>query len=63
MKNIRDMMRFREDFPEFSRRLNGIGFVENSDFPWIQLRDLANDEAFSKFLELMEWLIARLRKF
>src|SRR2546427_6324817 len=27
MKNIRDMMRSKEDFPEFSRRLDEIGFV------------------------------------
>jgi hypothetical protein len=63
MKNIRDMMRFKEDFPEFSRRLDEIGFVKKRDFPSIQLCSLANDEAFNKFLEAMEWLIERLRRF
>jgi len=57
------MMRSKEDFPEFSRRLDEIGFVKKPDFPWIELRSLANDEALNKFLELMEWLIQRLRKF
>lgn len=64
MGNIADMMRSKQDLPEFRRRLNQIsGVIDNPTFPWIQLRSLAHDEVLNKFLELMEWLIERLRKF
>ena len=63
MPNIRDMMRSKEDFPEFKSGLDEIGFEKNPDFPWIRLGSLANDGGLSKFLKLMEWLIERLRKF
>ena len=64
MTNIRDMVRFKQDLPEFILRLNEIsGIIDNPDFPCIQMHSLADDEALNKFLELMEWLIQRLRKF
>lgn len=63
MPNIRDMMRSKEDFDEFNRGLDEIGFEKKAHFPWIRLSSLANDEALKKFLKLMDWLIDRLRKF
>jgi hypothetical protein len=64
MTNIGDMIRSKHDLPEFNRRLSAIaGVTDNPDFPWIQLRSLANDETLNEFLQLMEWLIQRLRKF
>jgi hypothetical protein len=63
MTNIRDMMPSKQDVPEFRRRLNEIpGVMDNPDFPWIQLRSLADDEALNKFLAIIEWLVERIRE-
>lgn len=63
MKNIGDMIS-KQDLPEFTRRFSAIaGVTDNPDFPWIQMRSFANDETPNEFLQLMEWLIQRLRKF